>query len=155
MFAAVAWSEKGVKPQDIADGSFKFVKLASGHVNDDSKSKAFMSWGFIELDENQMKRAKNSSSMQLVFHVQSGAVEIRVHENVLIVRRGGVFQVPRGKSLLSFEHTPRTNMYDGGDNMLNTRTRPTRTTVIWHVSLWNVAQRCTLAWASEPRVASA
>lgn len=44
-----------------------------------------------------MKRAKNASSMHMVFHVQSGAVEIRVHENQLTVRRGGVFQVPRGK----------------------------------------------------------
>lgn len=99
MIVAIAWSDKGIKPKEIADGSFKFTKLASGHVNDDDKGKTFLSWGFLELDENQMKRAKNSSSMHMVFHVQSGAVEIRVHENILIVRQGGVFQVPRGKYL--------------------------------------------------------
>ncbi|KAF1970179.1 hypothetical protein BU23DRAFT_557070 [Bimuria novae-zelandiae CBS 107.79] len=92
----IAWSDRGIKPTDIPDGSFKFIKLASGHVNDDDKGKTFLSWGFLELAENQMKRAKNSSNMHMVFHVQSGAVEIKVHENELIVRRGGVFQVPRG-----------------------------------------------------------
>lgn len=96
-WTAIAWSEKGINPKDIPDGSFKFVKLASGHVNDDDKGKTFLSWGFLELEENQMKRAKNASSMHMVFHVSSGAVEIKVHENILTVRRGGVFQVPRGK----------------------------------------------------------
>ena len=96
---AIAWSEKGIKPKDIPDGSFKFIKLASGHVDDDDPTgKTFMSWGFLELEEHQMKRAKNASSMHMVFYITSGAVEVRVHENVLIVRHGGVFQVPRGKS---------------------------------------------------------
>lgn len=101
---AIAWSEKGINPKDIPDGSFKFVKLASGHVDDDDKGKTFLSWGFLELEENQMKRAKNASSMHMVFHVSSGAVEIKVHENILTVRRGGVFQVPRGKFSLLFSH---------------------------------------------------
>lgn len=97
--AAIAWSEKGISPKDIPDGSFKFIKLASGHVDDDDPTgKTFMSWGFLELEEHQMKRAKNASSMHMVFYITSGAVEVRVHENILIVRRGGVFQVPRGES---------------------------------------------------------
>lgn len=104
---AIAWSEEGIQPKSLPDGSFKFIKLASGHVNDDDQSKTYLSWGFLELEENQMKRAKNSSAMHMVFHVASGAVEIRVHENILTVRRGGVFQVPRGKSIL-FSSTSRT-----------------------------------------------
>ncbi|KAF2443769.1 hypothetical protein P171DRAFT_432943 [Karstenula rhodostoma CBS 690.94] len=92
----IAWSDEGIQPKPLPDGSFKFIKLASGHVNDDDQSKTYLSWGFLELEENQMKRAKNSSAMHMVFHVASGAVEIRVHENILTVRRGSVFQVPRG-----------------------------------------------------------
>ncbi|KAF9731907.1 cupin domain-containing protein [Paraphaeosphaeria minitans] len=114
--STIAWSDEGIKPSPLPDGSFKFIKLASGHVNDEdpSNNKTYMSWGFLELEENQMKRAKNSSAMHMVFHVASGAVEIRVHENILTVRRGGVFQVPRGKSILlaplepaSAHHVPR------------------------------------------------
>jgi centromere protein C len=118
---AIAWSDEGIKPKDIPDGSFKLIKLASGHINDDDQAKTYMSWGFLQLDENQMKRAKNSSSYHMVFHVSSGAVEARVHENILTVRRGGVFQVPRGKFILFFSLSrihPRTFsldiLYDGG-----------------------------------------
>ncbi|OAG11083.1 uncharacterized protein CC84DRAFT_518792 [Paraphaeosphaeria sporulosa] len=141
--STIAWSDEGIKPKPLPDGSFKFIKLASGHVNDDdpNNSKTYMSWGFLELEENQMKRAKNSSAMHMVFHVASGAVEIRVHENILTVRRGGVFQVPRGKSILlllppelrSADHLSRDSdtrqlsslpfalhiLCDGGEFMLN------------------------------------
>jgi hypothetical protein len=124
---AIAWSEKGINPKDIPDGSFKFVKLASGHVDDDDKGKTFLSWGFLELEENQMKRAKNASSMHMVFHVSSGAVEIKVHENILTVRRGGVFQVPRGKFNLCYFLivwfttllVKISNGYDGSDFVLS------------------------------------
>jgi hypothetical protein len=45
-----------------------------------------------------MKRTKNSRKMHMVFNVQSGAVEVKVHENEFTVHRGGVWQVPRGES---------------------------------------------------------
>ena len=102
MPAAIAWSEIGISPKDVSGGSFKFIRLASSHVDDDNPAgKTFMSWGFLEVEEHQMKRTKNAGSMHMVFYVTSGAVEIRVHENVLILRRGDVFQVPRGESRYS------------------------------------------------------
>ncbi|KAF2640777.1 hypothetical protein P280DRAFT_507384 [Massarina eburnea CBS 473.64] len=87
----IAWAKKGVDVDltDVGDASFKFVKLSS--VGDES----FLSWGFIELQDDQMKRTKNSRRMHMVFHVQSGAVEFKIHENVFILHRGGVCQVPR------------------------------------------------------------
>ncbi|CAI6330421.1 unnamed protein product [Periconia digitata] len=88
----LAWSTKGINPVDVADASFKFTKLSS------AGSESFMSWGFIELNADQMKRSKNSRRMHLVFHVQSGAVEVKVHENVFTVHRGGVWHVPRGNT---------------------------------------------------------
>jgi hypothetical protein len=38
--------------------------------------------------------------MHMVFNVQSGTVEVKVHENEFTVHKGGVWQVPRGKSSL-------------------------------------------------------
>lgn len=60
-----------------------------------------MAWGFIELQPGQMKLAKNTQRMHMVFHVQNGSVEARVYESVFTVHRGGVWQVPRGKFSLS------------------------------------------------------
>jgi hypothetical protein len=45
-----------------------------------------------------MKRTKNSRKMHMVFNVQTGTVEVKVHENEFTVHRGGIWQVPRGKS---------------------------------------------------------
>jgi centromere protein C len=92
MITAVAWAPKGINPVAVGDGSFKYCKLAS--AGDDS---SFMSWGFVELDPDQMKRTKNARRMHMCFHVQSGVVQVKVHENQFLVRRGGVWQVPRGK----------------------------------------------------------
>jgi hypothetical protein len=47
-----------------------------------------------------MKRTKNSRYMHMVFNVQSGTVEVKVHENEFTLHRQGVWQVPRG--MLSF-----------------------------------------------------
>ncbi|KAF1961368.1 hypothetical protein CC80DRAFT_236198 [Byssothecium circinans] len=88
----IAWAQKGVNPVDVPDASFKFTKL--GSVGEDN----FLSWGFIELQADQMKRTKNSRRMHMLFHVQSGAVEVKIHENVFTLHRGGVCQVPRGNT---------------------------------------------------------
>ncbi|PVI08643.1 hypothetical protein DM02DRAFT_8212 [Periconia macrospinosa] len=87
----LAWAPKGINPTEVTDATFKFTKLAS--VGGDS----FLSWGFLELNADQMKRTKNSRRMHMVFHVQSGTVEVKVHENMFTVHRGGVWHVPRGK----------------------------------------------------------
>jgi hypothetical protein len=44
-----------------------------------------------------MKRTKNSRKMHMVFNVQSGTVEVKLHENEFTVHRGGIWQVPRGE----------------------------------------------------------
>jgi centromere protein C len=93
-FTDLAWAQKGIKPVDVADGSFQFVKLGSAG----NPAASFFAWGLIELRADQMKRSKNSRMMHMVFNVQSGTVEVKVHENEFIVHKGGIWQVPRGKS---------------------------------------------------------
>lgn len=52
-----------------------------------------------------MKRTKNSRKMHMVFNVQSGTVEVKVHENEFTVHKGGIWQVPRGTLHLFFFHS--------------------------------------------------
>lgn len=91
---AIAWAEKGIHPEDVRDGSFQYTRL--GAVD------AFFNWGVIELRADQMKRTKNSRVMHMVWTVQSGTVEVKVHENEFTVHKGGVWQVPRGMSISYF-----------------------------------------------------
>ncbi|KAK1912448.1 hypothetical protein P3342_010049 [Pyrenophora teres f. teres] len=86
----IAWAEKGIQPRDVGDGGFKFAKIGS--------SGSFFNWGLIELGPDQMKRTKNSRYMHMVFNVQSGTVEVRMHENEFTVHKQGVWQVPRGNT---------------------------------------------------------
>jgi hypothetical protein len=79
---------------DVPDGTFQYTKLASVG--------SFFNWGLIELRADQMKRSKNSRKMHMVFNVQSGTVEVRLHENEFTVHKGGIWQVPRGKSYTFF-----------------------------------------------------
>jgi centromere protein C len=54
------------------------------------------------MDEDDVKRSKNSRRMQMVFTVMEGAAEVMVADsNVFTVHKGGVWQVPRGKCTLS------------------------------------------------------
>lgn len=75
----------------VANGQFKFTKLGS------AGGRSGFSWGCIDMDENDIKRSKNSRRMQMVFTVMEGAAEVMVNDNVFTVHRGGVWQVPRGK----------------------------------------------------------
>lgn len=95
---AVAWAEKGIRPQEVGDGGFKFAKIGS--------SGSFFNWGLIELGPDQMKRTKNSRFMHMVFNVQSGTVEVRMHENEFTVHKQGIWQVPRGTLLSFLPHCP-------------------------------------------------
>lgn len=88
----LAWSDKGIKPEPVGDGSFQYSRLGG------SAPTGFLSWGMIELRADQMKRSKNSRQMHMVFNVQSGVVEVKVHENEFIVHNGGIWQVPRGNT---------------------------------------------------------
>ncbi|KAH7554957.1 hypothetical protein BM1_07618 [Bipolaris maydis] len=83
----IAWAEKGIQPREVGDGGFKFAKIGS--------SGSFFNWGLIELGPDQMKRTKNSRFMHMVFNVQSGTVEVRVHENEFTIHKHGIWQVPR------------------------------------------------------------
>ncbi|KAJ8109908.1 hypothetical protein OPT61_g7108 [Boeremia exigua] len=88
----LAWSEKGIKPEPVGDGSFQYARVGT------SGPSGFFNWGMIELRADQMKRSKNSRKMHMVFNVQSGAVEVKVHENEFTVHKGGMWQVPRGNT---------------------------------------------------------
>ena len=88
MLTAIAWTQNGVQPRDVGDGGFKYAKI--GSVGN------FFNWGLIELGPDQMKRTKNSRYMHMIFNVQSGTVEVRMHENEFVVHKMGVWQVPRG-----------------------------------------------------------
>ncbi|KAJ4401724.1 mitotic fidelity of chromosome transmission- protein [Didymella pomorum] len=88
----VAWSDKGIKPEPVGDGSFQYARIGG------SGPAGFFNWGMIELRADQMKRSKNSRRMHMVFNVQSGAVEVKVHENEFTVHKGGIWQVPRGNT---------------------------------------------------------
>lgn len=87
----VAWAEKGIKPEPVGDGSFQYARIGN------TGPSGFFNWGMIELRADQMKRSKNSRKMHMVFNVQSGTVEVKVHENEFTVHKGGIWQVPRGK----------------------------------------------------------
>jgi len=91
---AIAWAEKGIQPRVVGDGGFKFAKIGSGG--------SFFNWGLIELGPDEMKRTKNSRYMHMVFIVQSGTVEVRVHENEFTVHKQSIWQVPRGMSNIPF-----------------------------------------------------
>ena len=88
MLTAIAWTQNGVQPRDVGDGGFKYAKI--GSVGN------FFNWGLIELGPDQMKRTKNSRYMHMIFNVQSGTVEVRMHENEFVVHKMGVWHVPRG-----------------------------------------------------------
>ncbi|KAF2855102.1 hypothetical protein T440DRAFT_486111 [Plenodomus tracheiphilus IPT5] len=86
----IAWSEKGIEPVEVADGSFKYAKMdAAGH---------FFNWGMLELRADQMKRTKNSRMMHMLFNVQYGTVEVKMHVNEFTLHKGGIWQVPRGNT---------------------------------------------------------
>lgn len=86
----IAWSEKGIEPVEVADGSFKYAKMDSAGY--------FFNWGMLELRADQMKRTKNSRMMHMLFNVQYGTVEVKVHVNEFTVHKGGIWQVPRGNT---------------------------------------------------------
>ncbi|KAH7412167.1 cupin domain-containing protein [Phaeosphaeria sp. MPI-PUGE-AT-0046c] len=86
----IAWAQKGTQLDLVGDGSFHFKKLAGAG--------SFFNWGLIELTADQMKRTKNCRRMHMVFTLQSGTVEAKVNDNEFTVHKGGIWQVPRGKS---------------------------------------------------------
>ncbi|KAF2002507.1 hypothetical protein P154DRAFT_139800 [Amniculicola lignicola CBS 123094] len=87
----IGWSTKGIKPSEVPEANFKFEKLGSA-VGD------WFSWGVMDIDVDKMKRSKNARRMHLVFNVMYGAVEVRVHEEEFTIRKGGIWQVPRGNA---------------------------------------------------------
>ena len=87
----IAWSDKGIKPEPVGDGSFQYARVGG------SGPAGFFNWGMIELRADQMKRSKNSRKMHMVFNVLAGALEVKVHENEFTVHKGGIWQVPRGE----------------------------------------------------------
>lgn len=89
--AVLAWAERGIHPNQVPNGEFKFTKLSSAGES------GYFSWGFLEFEADDIKRSKNSRRMHMVFHVVQGAAEVNVNDNLFTVHRGGVWQVPRGE----------------------------------------------------------
>ncbi|ORY10571.1 kinetochore CENP-C fungal-like protein [Clohesyomyces aquaticus] len=87
----LGWSSKGIHPADVADGGFTFTKL-------DTAPNSFFSWGAIDIPVKGGKRRKNCQRMHMVFFVQTGTVKVTVHENEFTIRKGGLWQVPRGNT---------------------------------------------------------
>lgn len=63
-----------------------------------------------------MKRTKNSRKMHMVFNVQSGTVEVKVHENEFTVHKCGIWQVPRGEFFCFLSSSPRYFPSPSGDH---------------------------------------
>ncbi|KAF2016624.1 hypothetical protein BU24DRAFT_206802 [Aaosphaeria arxii CBS 175.79] len=92
----IAWAQNGIKPVEVPGAEFKFTKLASAGTS------SFFSWGYLALDKDGHKRSKNSRRMHMVFHVTKGKVEVQVDDNEFTINKGGLWQVPRGKSIHIF-----------------------------------------------------
>jgi hypothetical protein len=65
-----------------------------------------------------MKRMKNSGKMHIIMYVVKGRVEVTVGENVVRVRKGGQFSIPRGMCIVMIME--RKDEWSEGDMGLGT-----------------------------------
>lgn len=61
-------------------------------------TKNFFGAGIIELPPRGYKGTKNSRRFQFLFFVHYGKVAVEVAGNRFVISKGGMWQVPRGKS---------------------------------------------------------
>lgn len=81
--------------RDISGAEFRFAKTLT---------LPFFGSGMVELPPEGAKRVKNSRKMQMVFFVFYGRVTVDVGTPTtsFSIGKGGMWQVPRGKSVLFF-----------------------------------------------------
>lgn len=89
----IALSASAIVTRDTADASFKFAKTLT---------MPFFGSGMVDLLPGGAKKPKNSRKMQMVFFVFYGRVEVTVNDSAFRIGKGGMWQVPRGKSQHSF-----------------------------------------------------
>jgi len=87
----IALSSAAIITRDVGTGAtFKFAKTLT---------LPFFGSGMVDLPPGGIKKPKNSRKMQMVFFVFYGRVEVSVNDSVFRIGKGGMWQVPRSKSL--------------------------------------------------------
>ncbi|KAI5245813.1 hypothetical protein E4T43_02988 [Aureobasidium subglaciale] len=89
----IAFAATAIKTQDVHGSSFRYAKVMT---------LPFFGSGMVEIPPDGYKRMKNSRKMQMVFFVHEGKVTVDIEDVQFGMTKGGVWQVPRGKFLLSF-----------------------------------------------------
>jgi len=85
----IALSSAAINTRPVADASFQFAKTLT---------LPFFGSGVVDLPPGSIKRQKNSRKMQMAFFVFTGRVKVVVNGNEFRISKGGMFQIPRGKS---------------------------------------------------------
>lgn len=86
--AEIAFAPSAIQTRDVANAEFRYAKIIG---------QPFFSVGMVDLPAQGYKRQKNSRRMHMSFFVFKGKVTVTVGDNEFVVRKGGVWQVPRGK----------------------------------------------------------
>lgn len=83
--------------RDIGGSDFRFAKTLT---------LPFFGSGMVDLPPGGAKRVKNSRKMQLIFFVYYGrvTVEVGTPTTTFSIGKGGMWQVPRGKTFSSSSH---------------------------------------------------
>jgi centromere protein C len=85
----IALSSAAIITREIKDTTFRFAKTLT---------LPFFGSGMVDLPPGAIKKPKNSRKMQMVFFVFYGRVQVTVNDTVFRIGKGGMWQVPRGKT---------------------------------------------------------
>ena len=91
----IAYAAEAIEMRNISGAEFKFAKTLT---------LPFFGSGMVDLPPGGAKRVKNSRKMQMVFFVFYGRVTVDVGTPTtsFSIGKGGMWQVPRGKHVISF-----------------------------------------------------
>ncbi len=89
----LAISGAAIKTADVVGGEFRYAKVIS---------EGFIGAGVVDLPPGAVKRLKNARKVFMIFFVHAGRVLVTVQETSFRISKGGIFIVPRCKSLPSF-----------------------------------------------------
>jgi centromere protein C len=85
----IALSSAAIITREIKDTTFRFAKTLT---------LPFFGSGMVDLPPGAIKKPKNSRKMQMVFFMFYGRVQVTVNDTVFRIGKGGMWQVPRGKT---------------------------------------------------------
>jgi len=83
----LALSNAAIITRPVDRATFKFAKTLS---------LPFFGSGMVDLPPGSEKRPKNARTMQMVFFVHTGRVNVTINETSFSIGKGGMWQVPRG-----------------------------------------------------------